>query len=67
MKNWPSYLRTPINKGELVMDLLDQDRGALDDVQLRLHRLATAKDLTSEELKLRRVVAATLKATDAKL
>jgi hypothetical protein len=49
------------------MEMLDQGRVAMEDIQERLHRLAHAKDLTPEELKLRRVVAATLKSTDANL
>ena len=62
-----SYLKTPNENGESVVDMLDQGRVALEDVQARLHRLATAKDLSPEELKLRRIVAATLKASDAHL
>ncbi|MEI6085226.1 MAG: hypothetical protein WCS70_13125 [Verrucomicrobiota bacterium] len=62
-----SYLKTPNANGESVMDMLDQGHATLEDVQARLHRLATAKNLTPEELKLRRIVAATLKATDANL
>ena len=62
-----SYLKTPNNKGESAMDMLDQGRGTLEDVETRLHRLAHANDLTPEELKLRRIIAATLKASDANL
>jgi len=62
-----SYLKTPNDHGESVLDMLDQGRIALEDVQQRLHRLAHDKDLTPSELKLRRLVATTLKATDVKL
>lgn len=66
-KQLMTYLETPNEKGESAMDMLDQGRVAMEDVQNRLHRLAHAKDLTPEELKLRRVVAATLKASDVNL
>lgn len=57
-----TYLHAPNSRGESAMELLDQGRLALENVEVRLHRLAYAKDLTGEELKLRRVIAATMKA-----
>jgi hypothetical protein len=62
-----TYLKTPNEQGESVLDMLDQGRVTLEDVQLRLDRLAHAKDLSAEELKLRRIIAATMKATDVNL
>jgi hypothetical protein len=62
-----SYLKTPNERGESAMNMLEQGQSALQDVQMRLHRLAHANDLTPEELKLRRLIAATMKATDTKL
>jgi hypothetical protein len=62
-----TYLHTPNDRGESALDLLELGRVSLDDVQARLHRLAWAKDLTPEELKLRRIIGATMKAADVKL
>lgn len=62
-----AYLKTPNESGESVLEMLDYGRVALEDVEARLHRLAYGKNLTAEELKLRRIVAATLKTADINL
>ncbi|MCG3148334.1 MAG: hypothetical protein PCFJNLEI_01777 [Verrucomicrobiae bacterium] len=62
-----SYLKTPNARGESVLDLLDHGRVVLEDVEHRLDRLAHAKNLSAEEIKLRRIVAATLKTAHANL
>jgi hypothetical protein len=61
-----TYLKTPNDRGESVMHLLDQGKLAMETTEAHLHRLAYSTDLTPEELKQRRVLGSLLKAANIK-
>jgi hypothetical protein len=62
-----AYFKTKVDGEESIQDKFNEALGALDKVATTLNRLATAKDLTPQELKTRRAIAVMLKKADWKV
>ena len=60
-----AYIKDKPASGESVGDQIDKSLTQLQEVEKRVHRLATAKDLTAQEQKARHAIAVLTNGIDA--